>query len=150
MSRSRDRVAPVGAGTARVGLGVRGSERSRLAADELGQSHLALYLANGNEYLEGMLGAYYARVAPFNVNYRYVADELVYLLTNAATEAIMYHARYASTLAEALQQAGDRLPGMPLIHVDDDSGNEPLPGAVRYEELLAAGSAEPLGLDAVP
>lgn len=131
------------------GLGAR-RERSELAPDESGQSHLALYLANGNEYLEGMLGAYNARVAPFNVNYRYVADELVYLLTNASAEAIMYHARYAPTLAEALQQAGDRLPEMPLIHVDDDSGNAPLPGAVRYEELLGATSAEPLGLALSP
>lgn len=131
------------------GLGVR-RERSALASHESGQSHLALYLANGNEYLEGMLGAYNARVAPFNVNYRYVADELVYLLTNASTEAIMYHARYAPTLAEALQRAGDRLPAMPLIHVDDDSGHEPLPGAVRYEELLAATSPEPLGLALSP
>ena len=121
-------------------------ERAELAPDESGQSHLALYLANGNEYLEAMLGAYHARVAPFNVNYRYVADELVYLLTNAATEAIMYHARYAPTLAAALHQAGDRLPTMPLIHVDDDSGNPPLPGAVRYEDLLSATSAEPLEL----
>ena len=31
-----------------------------------------------------MLGAFRARVAPFNVNYRYVADELLYLLDNAA------------------------------------------------------------------
>ena len=30
-----------------------------------------------------MLGAYKARVAPFNVNYRYVEDELLYLLTDA-------------------------------------------------------------------
>ncbi|WP_024441592.1 acyl-CoA synthetase [Mycobacterium sp. UM_WGJ] len=131
------------------GLGAR-RERSELAPDESGQSHLALYLANGNEYLEGMLGAYNARVAPFNVNYRYVADELVYLLANASTEAIMYHARYAPTLAEALQQAGDLLPAMPLIHVDDASGNAPLPGAVRYEELLATTSAEPLGLALSP
>ncbi|MEB3035214.1 AMP-binding protein, partial [[Mycobacterium] nativiensis] len=131
------------------GLGLR-RERSELAPDESGQSHLALYLANGNEYLEGMLGAYNARVAPFNVNYRYVADELVYLLTNASAEAIMYHARYAPTLAEALRQAGDRLPKMLLIHVDDDSGNAPLPGAVRYEELLVATSAEPLGLALSP
>ncbi|MEO6794678.1 MAG: acyl-CoA synthetase [Mycobacterium sp.] len=131
------------------GLGAR-RERSELAGHESGQSHLALYLANGNQYLEGMLGAFYARVAPFNVNYRYVADELIYLLTNAATDAIMYHGRYAPTLAEALKQADDRLQAIPLIHVDDDSGNEPLPGAVRYEELLAATSADPLDLPLSP
>ncbi|HEX7323266.1 MAG TPA: AMP-binding protein, partial [Mycobacterium sp.] len=129
------------------GLGVR-RERSGLAGHESGQSHLALYLANGNEYLEGMLGAYHARVAPFNVNYRYVADELVYLLTNACAEAIMYHARYGPTLSGALQLAGDRLPPLHLIHVDDDSGNDPLPGAVRYGELLAATPPDPL--DVVP
>ena len=38
---------------------------------------------NGNEYLEAMLGAFKARVAPFNVNYRYVAEELRYLLVDA-------------------------------------------------------------------
>ena len=33
---------------------------------------------------------------------------------------------------------------MRLIHVDDQSGNDPLPGAVRYEDLLASVSDEPL------
>jgi fatty-acyl-CoA synthase len=60
-----------------------------------------------------MLGAYKARVAPFNVNYRYVADELVYLLANASADAVMYHARFAPTLAEALKKG--QLSPMPLI-----------------------------------
>src|SRR5665647_2599994 len=51
------------------------SERSSLAGHQSGQVHLACYLHNGNEYLEAMLGSYKARVAPFNVNYRYVAEE---------------------------------------------------------------------------
>ncbi len=115
------------------GLGAH-RERPQLAPHESGQSHLGLYMANCNEFLEAMLGAYQARVAPFNVNYRYVADELVYLLGNAGADALMYHARFAPTLALALQQ----LPPMRLIHVDDQSGNDPLPGAVRYEDLLAS------------
>ena len=117
------------------GLGAH-RERSQLAPYESGQSHLGLYMANCNEFLEAMLGAYKARVAPFNVNYRYVADELVYLLRNAGADALVYHARFAPTLAEALQQ----LPQMRLIHVDDQSGNDPLPGAVRYEDLLTSAS----------
>ena len=44
----------------------------------------------------------------------------------------------------------DKLPPMRLIHVDDGSGVEPLPGAFRYEELLAAGSPEPLDLTPSP
>jgi 3-oxocholest-4-en-26-oate---CoA ligase len=125
------------------GLGAH-RERSGLPPHESGQSHLGLYLANCNEFLEGMLGAYLARVAPFNVNYRYVADELVYLLGNARADVVMYHARFAPTLGEALRTHGS----VRLIHVDDGSGLDPLPGAVRYEELLGAVSDEPL--DVVP
>jgi len=128
------------------GLGAH-RERAGLAPHESAQSHLGLYLANCNEFLEAMLGAYQARVAPFNVNYRYVADELVYLLGNARADAVMYHARFAPTLAQALEQ----MPGpLRLIHVDDGSGNDPLPGAVRYEELLASVSDEPLELEPSP
>ncbi|BBX60844.1 acyl-CoA synthetase [Mycobacterium saskatchewanense] len=132
------------------GLGAH-RERSELAPHESGQSHLGLYMANGNEYLEAMLGAYKARVAPFNVNYRYVADELVYLLGNARADAVMYHARFAPTLGEALRTMGADIR---LIHVDDGSGHDPLPGAVRYEDLLAfetgGVSDEPLDLTPSP
>lgn len=122
------------------------AERSRLAGHESGQSHLALYMTNCGEYLEGMIGSYRARVAPFNVNYRYVADELVYLLHNAGAAAVMYHAQFGPTLAEAVR----RLPPMRLIHVDDGSGVEPMSGAVRYEDLLDAASAEPLDVQLSP
>jgi 3-oxocholest-4-en-26-oate---CoA ligase len=125
------------------GLGAH-RERRELATHQSGQSHLGLYMANCNEFLEAMLGGYQARVAPFNVNYRYVADELVYLLGNARADAVMYHARFAPTLVQALEKG--QLPPMSLIHVDDESGNDPLPGAVRYEELLASVSDEPLDL----
>ena len=49
------------------GLGLR-AERDQLEPWQSGQHHLALYLHNGNEYLEGMVGAYKARVAPFNLS----------------------------------------------------------------------------------
>src|SRR3990172_3013863 len=73
-------------------------ERGGLENFESGQDHLGLYLYNGNEYLEGMVGGYQARVAPFNVNYRYVEDELIYLLNDADCRALIYHARFAPTL----------------------------------------------------
>ena len=66
----------------RAGLGC-SRERAQLRNWESGQSHVALYLYNGNEYLEGMLGAFKARCVPFNVNYRYVEEELEYLFDNA-------------------------------------------------------------------
>ena len=109
-------------------------ERPELAGHESGQDHLALYLHNGNEYLEGMLGACKARVAPFNVNYRYVAEELRYLLNDAEAQGIIFHEAFAPTLAEVLPDLPDL--GL-LVQVADDSGHGLLPGAVDYEELLA-------------
>jgi acyl-CoA synthetase (AMP-forming)/AMP-acid ligase II len=116
------------------GLGVR-TERSELSGWESGQSHLALYLYNCNEYLEGMLGAFKARVAPFNVNYRYVEEELLYLFRDAKAEAVIYHAAMAPTLAKVLPE----LPQIKvLLQVADESGNALLPGAVDYDEALAS------------
>jgi acyl-CoA synthetase (AMP-forming)/AMP-acid ligase II len=121
------------------GLRVR-TERSGLAGHESGQDHVALYLYNGNEYLEGMLGGFMARVAPLNVNYRYVEEELVYLFANSRARAVVYHAEFAPQV-EAVRKA---VPGLEvLIQVADDSGNPLLPGAIDYEAALAAASPEP-------
>ncbi|WP_208027963.1 acyl-CoA synthetase [Rhabdothermincola sediminis] len=116
------------------------AERDRLAGWESGQDHLALYLHNGNEYLEGMLGAYKARVAPFNVNYRYVAEELRYLLDDAGARGIIYHSAFAPTLEEVRAD----LPSLELLlQVPDESGHGLLPDAVWYEDALAAASPAP-------
>ncbi|HWM20521.1 MAG TPA: acyl-CoA synthetase [Ilumatobacteraceae bacterium] len=116
------------------GLGCR-VERSELEGHESGQDHLALYLHNGNEYLECMLGALKARVAPFNVNYRYVAGELLYLLRDSRATAIVVHSQFAPVLAEVLPE----LPDLRLIlQVDDTSGNDLMAGAVWFEDALAS------------
>ena len=96
---------------------------------------VALYLHNGNEYLEAMLGAHKARAAPFNVNYRYVAEELSYLLRDADAGAVVYHAAFAPTLAAVLPDL-DRAPL--LLQVDDGSGHDLLPQALDFEAALAA------------
>jgi fatty-acyl-CoA synthase len=119
------------------GLGVR-RERAQLSGWESGQDHVALYLYNCPEYVEGMLGAWKSRTAPFNVNYRYVDEELVYLLRDAKARAIVYHACFAPTLARIRAQ----LPELEvLIQVSDSSGEPLLPGAVEYEAALASASA---------
>jgi len=121
-----------------AGLGCR-RERAALANHESGQDHVALYLYNGNEYLEGMLGAMKARCAPFNVNYRYVEEELLYLFDNADAKALIFHASFAPTLAKIR----DRLPQIRLwLEVGDESG-EHLAGALGYEAALAEAKPEP-------
>jgi fatty-acyl-CoA synthase len=121
------------------GLGCRRS-RAELENWESGQDHVGIYLYNGIEYLEAMLGAFKARAAPFNVNYRYVDEELVYLFENADAKAIVFHACFASTLA----RIRERLPQVELwLQVDDGSGEPLLPGALDYEEALAGASPVP-------
>ncbi|GJF10369.1 acyl-CoA synthetase [Mycolicibacterium cyprinidarum] len=120
------------------GLGCH-SERSELPGHEVGQDLLGIYAHNGPEYVEGMLGAWRARVAPFNVNYRYVKSELHYLLADSGATALLYHAAFAPRLAEVRAD----LPQLQvLIQIADDSHNALLPGAVDYESIVAEGPAE--------
>ena len=119
-----------------AGLGCR-REREALAPWESGQDHVALYLYNGHEYLESMVGAFKARTAPFNVNYRYVEDELLYLFRDAQARAVIYHAAFAPRLAPVLAQGP--APAL-LLQVDDGSGEPLLPGALDYERALAGAS----------
>jgi fatty-acyl-CoA synthase len=94
-----------------------------------------------------MLGAFRARVGPVNVNYRYVEEELLYLLRDSQARAILYHAEFAPRLKKIL-------PGLPqltvLIQVADDSGNALLPNAMDYEEALTAASSKPPAVSPSP
>ena len=104
-----------------------------------GRTTSRLYLHNSNEYLEGMLGAFKARVAPFNVNYRYVREELEYLLADSQARAIIYHSAFVPTLAEVLPQ----LPELDVLIQVDDGTEDLLPGARWYEHVLADAATTP-------
>ena len=121
------------------GLGAQ-TERGELAGHEVGQDLLGIYAYNGPEFVESLLGAFRARVAPFNVNYRYVKNELQYLLADSAASALLYHAAFAPRVAEIR----DELPRLEvLIQIDDGSGNELLDGAVDYDSIVAAPAPGP-------
>ncbi len=136
------RTRQLGRALLRLGLGCR-RERPDLQPWESGHDHIAVYCHNGNEWIEAMYGAWKARAAFVNVNYRYVADELHYILETSAARAIIYHATFAPLLAAVR----DRLPALRhLVQVRDDSDNALLPGAVDYEAWLAAERADPIEL----
>jgi acyl-CoA synthetase (AMP-forming)/AMP-acid ligase II len=99
--------------------------------------HVALYLFNGTEYLEGMLAAFKLRAVPINVNYRYGEEELRYLLADADARAVVFHREFAPTL----EGARDALPLLTgFVMVDDASGAPSPSGATEYESALAAAS----------
>ncbi len=62
--------------------------------------HVAMYLENCPEYLEGMLACFKLRAVPINVNYRYVAGELRYLLDDCEAVGVLHGPRHAEVLAE--------------------------------------------------
>ena len=131
-----DRLAGV---FASAGLGCT-AERATLPRHRSGQHHLGILTYNRLEYLESMVGCWKARVAPFNINYRYGPSELEHLLTLAATSALVVQ----GSLAERVAGIVDRLPDLRLIlQIDDGSGAERIPGALDYEEALGLSQGAP-------
>jgi fatty-acyl-CoA synthase len=72
------------------------------------------------------------RGVPANVNYRYLEDELAYLLDNSDAEAVLFHGELGDRVAKIRAQA----PKVKLwIQVDDGAPRQDF--AVAYEELIA-------------
>jgi acyl-CoA synthetase (AMP-forming)/AMP-acid ligase II len=97
-------------------------------------SKIGLYMYSGNEYLEAQYGAFKIRGVPVNVNYRYLDDELWYLLDNSDAEALVFH----SSLGDRVAQVTERLPMLKLLIEVDDGGAGQVDDALTYDEVLAA------------
>ena len=108
-------------------------------------SKVAFYCYNGPEYLEGQFAAFKIRAIPANVNYRYLDEELVYILNNADAEAILFD----SSLTERVDSVRSRCPklkvfvrigeGSPedwIINYEDAVNNDPLPRIERSGDDL--------------
>jgi acyl-CoA synthetase (AMP-forming)/AMP-acid ligase II len=105
-----------------------------LAAGVVEQDKFAQYLYNAPEYLESALGAFKAGLATVNTNYRYGADELVYLWDNADVVAVVFHGAFT----ERIEELRPRLPRIRTwLWVDD--GNGPCPDwAIPYEDAATS------------
>jgi acyl-CoA synthetase (AMP-forming)/AMP-acid ligase II len=97
------------------------------------QAKVAAYLYNAPEYLETYFAAFKAGLAPVNTNYRYVADELIYLFDNADAEAVVFHASFAPTV-EAIRA---KLPGVKLWIAVAEPGHPTPSFAEDYETIVA-------------
>jgi acyl-CoA synthetase (AMP-forming)/AMP-acid ligase II len=102
-------------------------------------SHVGLQLHNGSEYIEAMLACFKLRAVPINVNYRYVADELRYLFTDADLQGLVVHQSFVPTVADVAPDCPDL---NFFLVVDDDStaAGDPvtLAGSAPYEATLAS------------
>jgi acyl-CoA synthetase (AMP-forming)/AMP-acid ligase II len=119
------------------GLTVR-RERRDLGGSEVGQDRVAVLLHSRAEYIETMLGSFKARLAPCNVNYRYVASELASLFDDMNPAAIIYEGAFADELERALTKSTHR---PLLLEVGATQSRVALPRAISYEEALASSSS---------
>ena len=100
------------------------------------QQAVAQYLYNCPEYLESMFAAFKAAFVPVNTNYRYTADELLYLWDNADAGAVVFHGTFASTIGPIR----DQLPKVRTwLWVDDGTGDCP-DWADSYEAAATSGA----------
>ena len=97
------------------------------------QSKVGLYLYNSNEYLEAQFATFKFRGVPVNVNYRYLDEELLYLLDNSDAEALFFH----SSLGDRVARVVDRLPKLKLLVEVSDDGEHHVVSAVPYNTLVA-------------
>lgn len=135
-----DRPALIHAGTRRSWREF--DERAARLARALGElgigrdAKIAQYMYNGTEYLEICYAAFKLGAVPINTNYRYLEDELVYLLDNCDAELLFFH----GALGERVANVVNRLSKLRAI-VQVDDGAPPVDGALRLEDLIS--SSEP-------
>ena len=102
-------------------------------------ARVGMYLYNAPEYCETNFAAMKMRGVGININYRYLDQELAYLLDNADVEALVYH----SSLADRVARVRKQVPGLKLlVEVDDGAsadGRHEVEGALHYEAMQATG-----------
>ncbi|MBS0255299.1 MAG: AMP-binding protein [Proteobacteria bacterium] len=109
---------------------------SGLAARGIGRGDtVGLYLTNGPEHLEAFIAAIKLGAVPFNVNFRYGAEELHYLFSNAGAAVLIHEAEFAPVVEELRP----RLPELKLTVTLGDAAGQSL----AYEALAATPAAGP-------
>jgi acyl-CoA synthetase (AMP-forming)/AMP-acid ligase II len=110
-----------------------------LAAQGIGPGdHVGIYAYNSVEWVETLWAVFKLRAVWINVNYRYVKDELHYLLTNADLKALVHQREFSPLVASLLPD----LPDVRHVVVIEDGVDVayPSPDAVGYEDALAGQS----------
>ena len=94
-------------------------------------SKVGLYMHNSNEYLVAHYAAFKMMGVPINVNYRYQANELIYLLDNSDSEAVFYQGCYANQI----KKIRDELPKV-KAWIQYDDGTPLLEGSHAYQDVI--------------
>ena len=92
---------------------------------------VAFYMRNSAAYSETLSACFKARLVHVNINYRYVDEELKYVIGNSDAAAVFYHAEFSEYVASIR----DRLPEVKLwIEISD--GDLKLDNVHDYENIV--------------
>ncbi|MRH89471.1 AMP-binding protein [Nocardia sp. SYP-A9097] len=112
-----------------------------LSAKGIGRGdHVGIYSRNSIEALETMLAVYKLRAVLICVNYRYVAEEVRYIVDNADLKALVHERSYADVVAEVLPQT-PQLTEVVVIE-DGSQGDFARYKGTEYGAALANSSSE--------
>ena len=117
--------------------------RALQARDVQAGDKIAFYLRNHPAYMEGVAASFKGRFTHVNVNYRYVDEELYYILDNSDATVVIYGTEFADHVA-ALK---DRLPKVTTWLEVSDTGQPVVDGALDFDSLCEAGDGAPLGIE---
>ncbi|TDJ56170.1 MAG: acyl-CoA synthetase [Gemmatimonadetes bacterium] len=118
--------------------------RAMLANGAEAGDKIGFYMRNCPEYSEAIAAAFKARLTHVNVNFRYVAAELIYLLDNSDAVIVVYAAEFADQVAQIREQ-------LPLVRQWIEVGTEePLEESIRYAGLADTGDGTPLDIERSP
>lgn len=116
--------------------------RSLLAAGLQPGDKVAFYLRNGPAYSELIAACFKARLVHVNVNYRYLGDELAYIVDNSDAAAVVFDPEFGDR-AYDLQ---GRCPGVRVwLQTGQQSPEKPF--ATAYEVFAQSADNSPLDLE---
>lgn len=106
---------------------------------------IGFYLRNQPEYVEGLAAAFKARLTHVNVNYRYLDDELSYIIDNSDSTVVLYDIEFR----ENVERVRARLPNVKIWVEVGGADNAP-DFAMAYEILASTGDGGALDIARSP
>jgi acyl-CoA synthetase (AMP-forming)/AMP-acid ligase II len=104
------------------------------------EDRVAIALYNSPEYLESVFAVLKLRAIPVNVNYRYQAEEMLHLFSDAQVAALIFDASLAPRVAAAL---GGTAPLSALVQVGSADADPAPVAAEDYEQVISSASPLP-------
>jgi 3-oxocholest-4-en-26-oate---CoA ligase len=122
--------------------------KAMIAAGLKPDDKAAILCRNHPAYLEAFAGALKSRTVNVNINYRYTADEIVYVMEDSQARALFFQDTLDNHVAELKQ----RLPNV-ILWVRIETGRKPvapLEGELSFETLAETGDGAPIDIKRSP